>query len=68
MAEHSWIFGSSKSHLNPIICIVNFIIYKAHLCACDGTKVDMLQLIHEDTSRFAPLYPIVKHIKWTFVL
>ena len=68
MPEHSWIFGSSKSYLNPIIWITNFVVYKAYLCAYDGTKVDILQLMYEDTSRFAPLFPVLKHIKWTYIL
>ena len=57
LAHKAWIFGTNLV-LNPIIWVTNFVIYKAHLMACDGSKIPMKCLLHDDMSQFALLFPI----------
>ncbi len=42
MLSKNWIFGLTNTTLNPIIWLISFVIYKAHLCACNGNHVDIL--------------------------
>ncbi len=39
-----WIFGLSSTHLNPVIWLANFTIYKYHLMACHGRETVLQQL------------------------
>ncbi len=58
LACKAWIFGTTNPVLNPIIWVTNFVIYKAHLMACDGSRMKMKCLLHDDMSWFALLFPV----------
>ncbi len=67
LAHKTWIFGTTNPVLNPIIWVTNFVIYKAHLMACDGSRIDLMCLLHDDMSWFALLFPILQDIDWSSV-
>ena len=40
-SDETWIFGHMNAKFNPIIWITNFCIYKCHLVACQGSKLEI---------------------------
>ncbi len=65
LLHKAWILGMTNPILNPIIWVTNFVIYKVHLQACDGSKLDLKYLLHDDVSRFTLLFPILGEIDWS---
>ena len=67
-SPQTWIFGSVKTNLNPFIWLVNFTLYKAHLCVCDGTKLDLFKVVCLELSQYSPLFGILHGFDWSTIL
>ncbi len=64
----AWIFGSIKTDLNPVIWLVNFALYKAHLCVCDGSRLDLFKVVCLELSQYSSLLRILHGYNWKSVL
>ncbi len=54
-----WIFGTNSTFYNPIIWLLNFTIYKAHLLALNGEKLSLKQCFLNKCEHYALLFPVV---------
>ncbi len=62
----TWLYGSKNSHLNPIIWVFNFSVYKAHLHACHGYHEDLALLVQNELCVYASIFPELKNLNLTF--
>ena len=53
----SWILGGAGKAFDPVIWVVNFTMYKAHLQACHGQYHQPLFVFKQEACRFVSLFP-----------
>ena len=51
-----WIFGLLSTHLNPVIWLATFTIYKYHLMACHGREMVLQQLFVLECVKYKDIY------------
>ena len=57
--DHTWVFGLRTTSLNPVIWLANFAIYKSHLIACDGDKVQLWDQVLCEAAKYSTIYSIL---------
>ena len=57
----TWIFGGAGKQCDPVICMCNFAIYKAHLMHCHGKLVGLEELFINECYHFASVYSGLKY-------
>ncbi len=57
--DTNWIFGVQSFYLLSLIWIMNFGVYKHHLCSFHGQRLSLWIEIVNETTRYAPLFPVL---------
>ena len=57
--DTNWIFGVQSSYLLPLIWMVNFGVYKHHLCSFHGQRLSLWNGILNEMTRYAPLFRVL---------
>lgn len=65
-AQHigNWIFGFKHHHLNPIVWVMNFAIYKLHLLVCSGFVDDFDKRVVSEFTCYQKIFPILKDVSF----
>ncbi len=59
--RRSRILGQSPV-LDPIIWVVNFAIYKAHLQWCEGIAIELLESVEHKCVQYLDVFPILMKV------
>ncbi len=51
------------SNRNPVLWVVNFAIYKAHIQWCEGVAMDLLDVVHGECDKYSSIFPILSNLR-----